>query len=257
MLANVGNAPQLQSVALKVLSRVRGPGRDRIPLFHPRTMLHTRGAPVAHIYDDVFCARTYESPKPLPRQPRVVDAGAHLGMASLFFLQRYPDAQLTSFEPNPNLAPLLRQNLAPWRDRVRVVEAALSTEPGTATFHLTANNPFNVTGGLSNREAASRETVSFTVSCVSAEEALRAPVDLMKLDVEGHEYVLLQLPLFRADHVANLMVEFHDIDRRRDEFQALLALLVKRGYRICDSNNVALELTEAARSTDSVVLKFY
>jgi FkbM family methyltransferase len=173
-----------------------------------------------------------------------------LGLASLYFLHRYPNCQLTTLEPNPALGSLLRKTLEPYADRATLLEAALSTRAGSVEFHITADNLTNVTGGIDNREAPEREVRRLSVPCRDAREVLAEPVDLLKLDVEGHEYELLQLELFRPDHVKNMVVEFHDLDQRGEQFRALLARLVDaRGYRVADADDVELGSRELARES--------
>lgn len=251
-------AAHAQSAAIKLLGRTPLRSLRTVPLFYPHTRLHTGGVGVAALYDDVFRERSYEAMTPLPARPRIVDAGGHLGLASLFFVNRYPGARLTTIEPNPHLAPLLRMNLAPWAPRATVLEAALTVEPGTTRFHITRDNPLNVTGGIDNREAPTRDVVVHEVACVAARDVLAEPVDLMKLDVEGHEYALLELDLFRPEHVANMVIEFHDLGERREQFRATLARLVdQRGYRLADNHNRPVDRARLEASSGCAVLKLY
>lgn len=179
-------------------------------------------------------------------------------MASLFFLHQYPHSRVLTVEPNPHLAELLRQNLEPWAHRTRIIEAALSVDAGRVGFNITRDNLLNVTGGIENREDSARSVLYFEVPSVSASEVLKEPVDLMKLDVEGHEYQLLPLEVFRPDHVRNLIVEFHDIDSRLEQFSAVLELLTtQRGYRLADTAGIALSRLDVRGVTGSVVLKLY
>jgi FkbM family methyltransferase len=223
----------------------------------PRCALFTGGTPVAHIYDDLFSRLVYESPKPLPPAPVIVDAGGHLGLASMFFLWRYPGCRLTTVEANPALASLLRRNLMPWADQTRIVEAALSTRDGSIDFHVTEDNPLNVTGGIGNREAPERRVNKLTVSCIDARTLLTEPVDLMKLDIEGHEYEVLRLDVFNPSWVHNLVIEFHDIDQPVSDFLGIIHLLRERGYRFARQDGVALSVDEVRRLKGCVVLKLF
>jgi FkbM family methyltransferase len=175
----------------------------------------------------------------------------------MFFLWRYPLCRLTVVEPNPALAVLLRRNLHSWAGQTRIVEAALSTRDGTTDFHITEDNPLNVTGGIDNREAPERRVSKLTVACVDARALLSEPVDLMKLDIEGHEYEVLRLDLFRPDWIRNLVIEFHDIDQRVSDFQGLMQLLTReRGYR-CARDGTELSIDELPRFSGSVVLQLF
>jgi FkbM family methyltransferase len=229
-----------------------------MPLWVPQCVLATGGSRFANIYDELFCHGLYESPKPLPAAPRIVDVGGHLGLASLYFLSRYPGCRLTAIEPNPSLAALLRQNLSAWPERTRVIEAALSLYTGTIEFNVLADNALAVTGGVENRELPGQTVVKLTVPCVDAREILAEPVDLLKLDVEGHEYQLLSLALFEPAHIKNLVVEFHDIHQHQQEFADVTRLLVReRGYRIASSDNVELSDSSLRELSGCAIIKLY
>ena len=231
---------------------------EPLPLWAPPCLLRTRGTGIAPLYDDVFLRRLYESPAPMPHAPRIVDAGGHLGLASLYFVTRYPDCQLTVIEANPHLAELLRINLAAWASRVEILEAALSTQDGELEFHVKRDNLLAVTGAIESRERAGLEMSTFKVKSLDARSVLSEPVDLMKLDVEGHEYQLLRLPQFEPGLVKRLIVEFHDVDRRRAEFEEVTTLLIaQRGYRVASDENVALGLPQVHQLEGCPVLKLY
>jgi FkbM family methyltransferase len=247
---------ELQAVGLKLLARAR-PRPRRVPLVLPRCVFHTGGQSVANLYDAIFCDRLYESPTPLPAAPRIVDAGGHLGMASLYFLTRYPANRVLTIEANPSLVELLRENLAPWAGRNQIVAAALATHAGSTTFYVDADNPFTVTGGIENRERPDLRVQQIEVPCVDAAQLLREPIDLMKLDVEGHEYALLQLELFRPSHVKNLVIEFHEVDAPRERFARTLALLAQRGYRVANDAGTQVTREDLAQSSGCVVLKLF
>lgn len=250
------SAAYAQCLALKALARAPVQP-NRLRLVHPRCAIETGAGSITHLYDEVFCQELYESPKPIPAAPRIVDVGGHLGLASLFFLSRYPACSLLTLEPNPALATLLRKTLAPFAERVQLLEAALSTRAGDVEFHITADNLTNVTGGIDNREGPEREVRRLCVPCVDARDVLAEPVDLLKLDVEGHEYELLPLELFRPAHVRNMVVEFHDLDQRAGQFRELLGCLVGRGYRVANMDDVELGPGELAQLRGCVVLQLF
>jgi FkbM family methyltransferase len=250
------NAAWAQHQALRALS-VLSVHPSQIPLMFPRCTLATGGIGLSGMYGEILCEQMYESPKPLPAAPRIVDAGGHLGLASLYFLHRYPDCRLTTFEPNPHLAARARQTLRQFRERATLVEAALSTQDGTTSFHLTSDNPLNVTGGIENRETQHAVHV-LHVRQLDAREQLREPVDLMKMDVEGHEFELLPLPLFEPGHIRNLVIEFHDIELRVERFVELMRLLMEeRGYRVANAGRVALSFQQVTALRGCEVLRLY
>ncbi len=60
------------------------------------------------------------------KTPRIIDAGAHLGLATGYFKWLYPEAEIIAIEPNPRTALTLERNVITnqWWG-VEVVEAAL------------------------------------------------------------------------------------------------------------------------------------
>ena len=61
-------------------------------------------------WDDIFVKRTLAFTSASP-SPRILDCGANVGLASLFFRRLYPDARITAFEADPTLFAILDANL--------------------------------------------------------------------------------------------------------------------------------------------------
>jgi hypothetical protein len=69
--------------------------------------------------------------------PRILDCGANVGLASLFFKSCYPDARITAFEADPAIADVLAANLrANNCADVDVVPAAVWIDQSRLAFRL-------------------------------------------------------------------------------------------------------------------------
>ena len=68
----------------------------------------------------------FEVEKP-PRT--LVDAGANIGLASLYFANRFPSANIIAIEPEQSNFDLLRKNVAPY-ETITPIRAALWHENG-------------------------------------------------------------------------------------------------------------------------------
>ncbi len=66
----------------------------------------------------------YEAIVAQGKAPVIVDAGANIGTASVWFKQQYPEAAVVAIEPDPGNAAVLRMNTA-GLDNVHVMEAAI------------------------------------------------------------------------------------------------------------------------------------
>ncbi len=138
--------------------------------------------------NEIFCRLDYGNDAPQV----VVDVGANVGLASLFWLTRRPDSRVFAYEPNPRNVERLRESLQAFADRVEVVEAAVATFAGTAEFVA------DDTGRYGRLRDGSLEGFVFEVRTVALEDELERicavvgkPVDLIKLDTEGTERTLL------------------------------------------------------------------
>jgi FkbM family methyltransferase len=64
----------------------------------------------------------------------IFDVGANIGMFDLFLARALRDFTLFAFEPIPQTFELLRRNVAPFAEKVRLSESGLSDHVGEATF---------------------------------------------------------------------------------------------------------------------------
>jgi FkbM family methyltransferase len=126
---------------------------------------------------------------------RVADVGANVGyLTSLAAVRAGRDGQVIAFEPHPQVYELLEQNLARWRDsgavdNVELRRVALADRKGEGT--LIAGPFFEANMGLAalaSDQPASAGSEEITVPIERLDETIRAErLDLLKIDVEGHE----------------------------------------------------------------------
>jgi FkbM family methyltransferase len=130
----------------------------------------------------------------------VIDAGANIGyMTLLTAVATGPNGRVIAFEPNPELFSILERNIAASRARIGMApvdprQTALGTAPGLATLVLpdpaAGNNGLAYIPRVAHIEPG-RRTVEVIVETVDA--VLHAQsVGVMKIDVEGHERLLLE-----------------------------------------------------------------
>jgi len=153
----------------------------------------------------VFLDREYQ--QPLSPPPRViVDAGSNVGLSVLFFRSRYPDSRVYAIEPDPETFDRLRLNIEhlPGVDAARL---ALSDRTGPARFFRSTSESWT-----SSLFPAGRSLEEVTVEAVTLDEFLTArglsEVDLLKLDIEGAEYRVLESSQ-RLAAIRHIVAELH------------------------------------------------
>ena len=114
------------------------------------------------------------------------DVGANVGYFTL--LARDLGASVHAFEPNPVVRALLERSLSFDDQRVVVVAAACSDQPGTVALYY--QDPRNT--GMASVEKVTATKVDVAATTLSDYwRATGVAPDLIKIDVEGHEYKAL------------------------------------------------------------------
>ena len=154
--------------------------------------------------------------------PRILDCGANIGLASIYFKRRYPRAKVTAFEPDPRLASICRSNLAVNRgtEQVAVKEAAVWTTDGTVEFICEGTD----SGAIASLDEPVQGPVA-PVPSVRLRDWLDEPIDLLKLDVEGAELPVLDDCRDRLRNVRAMFVELHESNPRRRQTGSIFELL--------------------------------
>ena len=182
--------------------------------------------------DELIIFAFYQKNKNVYR--RIADIGANIGLHSIFLakLGYYVEA----FEPDSKHREIIDRNTAlnAVRERVIVFPHAVSTNEGTLEFvRVLGNTTGNHIAGA--KKSPYGELERFSVPTAAFREIIKR-VDLVKLDVEGHELAILA-DTRREDWAAvDAMVEVGSPDNARGIFDHMKSLGVnmfsqKSGWR--------------------------
>jgi FkbM family methyltransferase len=145
---------------------------------------------------------------PFQTNPRlIVDAGANIGMATIYFSGKFPEAKIIAIEPEPSNYDLLVRNCWGMANVTALHAGVWHTD---ISLHIA--NPdgekwaFRVTPGTCNGSSIKALTVPEILAQSGSET-----IDILKLDIEGAERELFQdgceewLP-----QVKMIIIELHD-----------------------------------------------
>ncbi|HKB13757.1 MAG TPA: FkbM family methyltransferase [Vicinamibacterales bacterium] len=178
-------------------------------------------------WQDIFVKRTLDF-ETTAEAPRILDCGANIGVASLFFRRRYPAARITAFEADPALFAMLDANLAANRalnvDRKNV---AVWTSNGSLTFRSEGSD-----SGMIESLPGAVDGRAVIVPSVRLRDAIAAEpaIDLLKLDVEGAEDAVLADCEPVLDRVRALVMDLHEFDPAARQAPRVLELLARAGF---------------------------
>jgi FkbM family methyltransferase len=161
-----------------------------------------------------------------------IDGGANVGQTAAAILRTAPHAHVHCFEPVSSTFAELQRNVGE-DPRVTLNNAALSQFTGMG--HVTAT-PLGTANNVEERPSNKTEPCHLW----AGDEYLTAMnvdrVDLLKLDVEGHELQALRgfIDSLLEARFALIQLElgFYGVKRMRSSFRELSAFLETFGYRV-------------------------
>jgi len=148
--------------------------------------------------------------------PIIIDAGAHIGLATLYFKKIYPHSKIWAVEPLTENFVLLEKNCQEnILEDVTCIQAAL-TGAGSEVVLYQDSSPqrwFSTAGTSEHAWNGSQNlTYPITVPALQLSELITdisQPINLIKMDIEGSELEVLQQAKDQLEVVNELLIEFH------------------------------------------------
>ncbi|MFL6588460.1 MAG: FkbM family methyltransferase [Luteimonas sp.] len=161
------------------------------------------------VFEEVILNAEYDLPQYLGEPRFIVDAGANIGLTSIFFARRFPHARIIAIEPEGSNFELLLKNIRPY-PRITPLKAALWNEdapirlvdPGIGKWG------FQATGAAAECGTDSIVPGVTMSSLLARYKAER--VDILKVDIEGAEKEVFAQADDWIGRVDIVMVETHD-----------------------------------------------
>lgn len=182
----------------------------------------------------------------------VLDVGANKGQTLSFFLKLNPQCRITSFEPNKDLFQKLTEKYKELKN-VNIYNLGISDAEGekmfqenvldyTSTFEELnqASNYLHykarILGVNSNEIIKKTYVVKTTTLATFINQHIQEPIDVLKIDIEGHEYAalkgLFQEPVRQS--IKYIQIEDHEDDMyiNKIPFEMVKKLLFENGYEV-------------------------
>lgn len=160
------------------------------------------------VLQQVFGERQYDTA--LPSAPkRIIDAGANIGLAAVFFANKYPEAEIVAIEPEESNFKMLTLNAGPYPN-IRAVRGGLWSHAGKLVLvdPDLGNHGFQTVGSDAG-ESAEAGVAAFTVESLMTLMKWDG-VDLLKVDIEGAEKEVFESSESWIGRVGTVMIELHD-----------------------------------------------
>jgi len=186
--------------------------------------------------EDVLGGKSYPA-LPLAGEIRtVVDIGANVGAATIYFACQFPAARIWAFEPSPDSFALLTANTGDLPQVQRFAFGLFDRDHETLLYQGKDDAVENSIG----RSCELRDE-GFPITLRSADTALTEAgldaIDILKLDTEGCELPILRSLTSRLPRTGVIYLEFHaehdrvEIDRLLLPTHALFRGKIMKPYR--------------------------
>jgi len=132
----------------------------------------------------------------------ILDCGGNIGVTTLYFAERYPNARIVVVEPVEENFALLKKNTA-GIERIIPVQGCVSDRSGSVYF--TTNKA--AWGNVISDEPTGYEVRAYTVAELMSIHGIEK-LDILKVDIEGAEERLFAAPTF-LKRVGLVVIELH------------------------------------------------
>lgn len=179
---------------------------------------------------EVLGAHIYRAPyNELGTVETVVDLGAHIGCATLYFGTLFPSARLIAVEPVTENFDLLRSNCQRNGVTPSLFNRCIGPASGKgklyrdrSSYQYSMHEP--VSGGSGS---PSLEVETMTMDAITAECALRQ-IDILKVDIEGAESALFAECASWISRVRLIIIEIHPT---LVDYSGVIRAITKNGFR--------------------------
>jgi FkbM family methyltransferase len=144
----------------------------------------------------------------LPFEPRIIlDAGANIGLASIYFARKYPRAKIFAIEPEASNFDVLRRNIQSYPS-ITAIRAALWNRDGEIAVSAPRSGQAENWAFVTGEDIEGERVRAVTLGTLMKELKLPA-IDLAKIDIEGAEQEVFE-DIGWVEGVGCVMIELHD-----------------------------------------------
>jgi len=177
------------------------------------------------MWRDIFEKEIYLF-SPMNDNPVIIDAGANIGLASIYWSNHFPLSEIYAYEADPMVYDILEQNLSNNNcSNVTAINKAIWYEKGDLKFDSEGADA----GKVSEQNS---DSVEITAVSISEEiKRLNKQIDLLKMDIEGAEVSIFENETDFLKSVENLFLEYHSFESQDQKLGMILQKLEAAGMR--------------------------
>ncbi|MCB4808732.1 FkbM family methyltransferase [Tamlana sp. 62-3] len=200
-----------------------------------KTVVVPDGASFVFMYNEIFIEQIYKYTSKKPEQ-YIIDAGANIGLATIYLKKQFPQAQILAFEPDPEIYKILKKNIESFEfSKVELINKGVWKEDTTLSFFSEGADA----GTLNFSNKKNLKNNINQVAVVNLGQYIYKPVDFLKIDIEGAETEVLHAISNKLHFVERIFVEYHSYVNQEQTLNEIINTLKNNGFRLYISAGLA------------------
>ena len=157
------------------------------------------------MFEQIFLNKEYNVPVNFS-PATIIDLGANVGYASIYFANRFPDAKIFAVEPEENNYQVAVKNTAPYKN-ITLVKGAVWHKPERINV---VDNGFGEAGFMIQSGEGANTVRAYTIKEIMDLMGIQQ-VDILKIDIEGAEKEIFETGFEDwVPHTKMMIAETHD-----------------------------------------------
>jgi FkbM family methyltransferase len=164
------------------------------------------------VFEKVFLDQEYSFNE--NSTPKIIlDIGAHIGLATIYFANKYPDARIIAIEPEKNNYEMLKKNVALY-EKVIPIHAAVWNEDKEIDVVDTRGGNWGFITEEKQKARGTNRLFCHKVNGITIKKIIKdyniQKIDILKMDIEGAEKEVFSDASKWINKVDILIIELHE-----------------------------------------------
>lgn len=169
---------------------------------------------------EIFVKEEYQQAKEIIKHANLIfDLGSHIGFFSEWCLSLNPQVEIFSFEPMPLLFETMEERLSSYQNQIHFFNYGISSKTEKIPFSFNSQKTMQSSkfSSFLNPQGEKIEVNMISLSQI-LEEYQISQIDLIKMDIEGMEFEVLESrwkEIFEKIHA--MIIEVHCFDQEKEK----------------------------------------
>lgn len=155
----------------------------------------------------------------------IIDAGANIGLATIYFKNKYNNAEILAFEPDKTIFNVLKNNIESYNfNKITLRNTGLWRENDELFFEEE--------GADAGRIIQRKMDLKSHITVEKLSPYITKDVDFLKIDIEGAETEVLRQIESKLSFVKRIFIEYHSFINEEQSLHEIFKILNDANFRI-------------------------